>query len=587
MPIVDIQTVIRSGLPIGYTGSAGTGYTGSAGTGTGATNGMLITLAAPGGFPTDGAFVPGALVFTDATLVTDAIDDLNELLSLLVPTQPPNLSSGVISFSAVGNSPLKASGTAPDNTGGGTIPTSPNTAGNTTNVSNVSARITSASASSNVLTLMGSGSTGVLAVSKNGSTAGNLLTAFTTSLSPSSQTVGETVMTARAAYPVSTPGFWISFSVQAVLAGMSQGWNRAQITHSISGNTNEFYLLRDNITAVPALTGTISLAESGSPTYNYSSSIPHYGNSTAALTVTGVVMSNIAGETYLNGNPMTFLGTNSITSSQTKTYANIGVSTPVARQTISSAVSAQSVNIDGTNQHNSGVIQATGSNVNGSSAATNMTSNIILVKRGTAATNKIDEMLIPVIGLGSSPNSNFAARRGGFSNTDQPALSGDATWVGSSALPTYEAAVAGGVLSHNQINYTTGYFPAGPDLSSGRSGDQYFTCKFQRDSRSNFKIVVVGSYTHCWVALPGISDVTSTTQWWDMFVAYNGAGVPGDSGGGNGSNGCASGTLMSGSGGTFLCTFGTESSTNSTGNDIMIRFKLAVGQSITALSFTS
>ena len=72
-----------------------------------------------------------------------------------------------------------------------------------------------------------------------------------------------------------------------------------------------------------------------------------------------------------------------------------------------------------------------------------------------------------------------------------------------------------------------------------------------------------------------------------MFVAYSGSGVPGDSTGGNGSNGCASGTVMAGASGTYLCTFGTQSSTNSTGNNIIIRFKLNAGQSITALSFTN
>jgi hypothetical protein len=72
-----------------------------------------------------------------------------------------------------------------------------------------------------------------------------------------------------------------------------------------------------------------------------------------------------------------------------------------------------------------------------------------------------------------------------------------------------------------------------------------------------------------------------------MFTAFSGSGYPGDSTGGNGSNGCAGATVMTSSSGTFLCTFGTQSSTNSIGNDIIIRFKLTAGQSITALSFTN
>ena len=548
---------------------------------------MLLPLAAPGGLPTDGSWTPGAITLTDTTLVTDAIDGLNALLSLLVPTQPTNLSSfTTLSVTSVGTTPLKASGSATDNTGGGSIPVSPNTAGNTVVVANTSGRITSAAPSTNTVTQYGSGTTGVLAVAVNGSTVGNALSTFTSAASPASSTVGATVMTGRTDYPVATPGFWRSFNVQAVMSALAQGWNRVQVTHSLSGNTNEFYMIRDNVTAIPAVAGSITYTEVGTPTYNYSSSVPHYGDTTAALTIANVTMSNIAGETYYNGNPITFSSTNSITSSQAKTYANIGVSTPVARQTTATTLSNQTVNIDGTNIHGSGTLQSVATNVNGSSAAANLLSTIILVKRGTAAAAKVDEMLIPVTGLGSSPNASYAARRGGFSNTDQPALSGDAIWTPSSALSAYETAVVAGILSHNQVNYSTGYLPVGPNLSTGRSAAQYFTCSFQRDSRSNFNIVVTGTYAGCWIALPNISDLSSTTQWWNMFIAYGGAGYPGDTGG-NGSLGCASGSVMAGASGTYQATFGTKSSTNSTGNNIFIRFKLTAGQSITALSFTN
>jgi len=547
-----------------------------------------VPLAAPGGLPTDGSWTPGAVTITDTTLVTDAIDQINGLLSLLVPAQPPNLSTfTTLSVTSVGTSPLKASGSAPDNTSGGTIPASPNTAGNTVVVSNVSSRITAANPSTNTATTYGSGTSGTLAVAVNGSTVGNALAPFTSSASPASSTVGACVMTGRADYPPATPGFWRSFIVQAVMSGLSQGWNRVQITHTVSGNTNEFYMLRDNVTSIPVVAGTITYTEVGTPTYNYSSSVPHYGDTTASLNIGSVTMSNIAGETYYNGNPITFSGTNSIISSQAKTYANIGVSTPVARQTTATSLTTQTVNIDGTNIHNSGTLQSVATNVNGSSAAANMLSTIILVKRGTAPASRVDEMQVPLTGLGSSPNANNAARRGGFTNTDQPALSGDATWVPSAALPAYETAVVAGILSHNQVNYSTGYLPVGPNLSTGRTGTQYATFSFQRDSRSNFNIVITGTYSGCWVALPGISDVTSTTQWWNMFIAYSGAGFPGDQGGGNGSLGCASGSVMAGASGTYLCTFGTKSSTNSTGNNIIVRFKLTAGQSITALSFTN
>jgi hypothetical protein len=548
---------------------------------------MSITLAQPGGLPTDGSWTPGAISLTDTTKVTDAIDGLNALLSLLVPSAPPNLGTiTTLSVASVGTTPLKASGTAPDNTSGGTIPSTPNTAGNSVVVANSTGRITAANPSTNTLTLLGSGTQGILATAVNGSTSGNALSAFTSSASPASATVGATVMTLRADYPSGTPGFWRSFSVQAVMSGLAQGWNRVRITHSLSGSTNEFYMLKDNLTAVPVIAAT-SVVESGTPPHAYSSSVPHYGDTTATLSVTGLTLANIAGETYYNGNPVTLSGTNSIISSQAKTYANIGISTPVARQTVSATgLSNLSVSIDGSNIHNSGLLQGIGTNVNGSSSATNMTSATLLVKRGSAG-SRVDEISIPVVSLGTSPNSSNAVRRGGFTNTDQPAVSGDATWTQSSAIQIHDATVVAGVLKHDQTNYSIGYMPVGPDLSSGRSAAQYFTVKFQRDSRSNFNIVITGTYAGCWVALPGVSTVSSTTGWWSMFTSFSGSGYPGDSTGGNGSNGCAGSSVMAGSSGTYLCTFGTQSSTNSTSNDIIVRFKLTAGQSISSLSFTN
>ncbi len=51
--------------------------------------------------------------------------------------------------------------------------------------------------------------------------------------------------------------------------------------------------------------------------------------------------------------------------------------------------------------------------------------------------------------------------------------------------------------------------------------------------------------------------------------------------------GCAAGTVMTGGSGAFSITFGTQSSTNATDNVILVRFKLNVGQQITALNFSS
>ena len=80
-----------------------------------------------------------------------------------------------------------------------------------------------------------------------------------------------------------------------------------------------------------------------------------------------------------------------------------------------------------------------------------------------------------------------------------------------------------------------------------------------------------------------ITSLAGKNGWADMFTAYRGAGVPTTA-----EPGCATGTVMSGSSGTFTCTFGTESTSNaSSPYRILIRWRLDVGDSITAMSYTT
>ena len=81
------------------------------------------------------------------------------------------------------------------------------------------------------------------------------------------------------------------------------------------------------------------------------------------------------------------------------------------------------------------------------------------------------------------------------------------------------------------------------------------------------------------------TSLSGTNGWADMFTAYRGSGVPTTS-----EPGCATGSVMTGSSGTFTCTFGTESSSNNgseTANRILIRWRMDAGDSITAMSYTT
>jgi hypothetical protein len=154
-----------------------------------------------------------------------------------------------------------------------------------------------------------------------------------------------------------------------------------------------------------------------------------------------------------------------------------------------------------------------------------------------------------------------------------------------------------GVLKHDQTNYSVGYLPAGPNLSVGRSGTQYFTFEFVRTTVSKFDITYAGNVAGMWVALPGsVFDTlvgstgpTSTLNGWLDMTQAAGAGIPGANtgAGGNGSNGCSEGGAVTpNSSGTQLktCTFGTVSSSSTATNEIYIRIALTSGQSITALN---
>jgi len=517
----------------------------------------------------------GAVSLNDAMPVTNAIEQMNTILSLLTPATPPAFPNGTLTVSNTsGNSPLLAGGVL-----GGSFDHTSATSGYSAGGSVT--RIVASGVTSNTFSTVGPGNTGTLSLYVNGMVTG----AHTLTGSGDNGSTGGLVISGEAAYPPATPGFWVSISAQASLAPALQGINNFNLTHSAAGSTALIPFVQDNITSSPTISGP-SLALNAAGTQTYSSSVPHFGTG-GSLTV-NLSYNNLSGETYYGGSdPITVSGTGSILSSQTFNYSTLGISTPIARQTTAAtAISPITVSVNGNNVATSGLVQATAKNVNGASSATTVSSTVILVKSGSAT---IDENNVAIATLGIGSGS--AVRINAGTGSDNPAISQSA-WTSSAALPTYEAAVVAGVLSNNVTNYSAGYLPVGPNLSTGRSGAQYVTFLLTRSAVSLFKIIVSGSYAGCWVALPGVSDNATISPhgatangWWNGFVSYNGAGVPGNTS--DLSNGIASGGVMSGGSGTFTLTFGTQSSTFSTGNAILVRFKLNSGQSITALSFSN
>jgi hypothetical protein len=107
---------------------------------------------------------------------------------------------------------------------------------------------------------------------------------------------------------------------------------------------------------------------------------------------------------------------------------------------------------------------------------------------------------------------------------------------------------------------------------------------------SKFDIQFSGNTAGVWVAAPGtvIDSTSSLNGWLSMTTAYSGSGIPGVNSPGNGSNGCALGGIVTANTSVTThrktCTFGTVSTSNSTGNEVYVRFKLLAGQTVTALS---
>lgn len=525
----------------------------------------------------DGSWSPGAVPLTNTTKVSDAVDQLNEILAKLVPAAPANFPNASISITngANTNSPRLASGSVPDNTSGG----------HGWSASSTVFRVAAATVSTSGVNDVGPGDSGTVQWLLNDTVIGSR--ALTGS---DNGTYSGLVISDSKDFPVSTPGFWKSFDAVITNGAVANsGINKVEMYHTgAAAGTNEVFFVRDTLTSGSVISGA-SITENAQGTLAYSSSVPHYG--TGASLTANLSLNNLAGETYYGGpSPLVVTGTNGVIGSQTFTYANMGISTPIARNTTSAtAITPITINLNATNVHEVGVIRGATQNVHAAVAAANLSSTNVLVMNGT--TGKIAEMAIPVtVGTGSGNGVRVATASG-----DKPSAAVTA-WTASDALQTYDAAVVAGTLSHNQTNYSTGYLPVGPNLSVGRSGAQYFTFSFNRSAVSKFKINVTatgGAYNGMWVKLPGVSDNASIAAeaannhggWWNAYQLYDGAGVPGEAGDPNA--GCALGTIANGGNGTTEITFGTQSSTNATGNQILVRIRLVAGQSLTGITITA
>lgn len=526
-----------------------------------------------------GSLSTNAVSVTATQNVTDTIALMNVVLGKLVPPPPPAFPNNTTLRINSTVTARMANFVQTDNTATG----GQQAAGGDT----VTVIRRSASYSTNSIVTVGPGDTGTVSVYKNGSTAGSA-----TLTGSSNGTYDDLVIANNQDYNnvVSSvnPNFWYSFDAYAT-GTVSAGWNEVYIDHTSADQTNTTTWYYDSSNpGAPQFANTAITLTSNSVTY--SSTIPHL-NSSAQFTLS-FRTNRLSGDTYPTSDTfVTGTAGGALTAPASITYGAVGILTPLPRNAYASSytgnLTTTSSVIAGFGSSSAGpsVAVANGYATGTQSFAPGVT---ILYKTGTST--QIEETSIPVNSVGTG--SGNAARIVNPGTTDTPAYSANATGFNSqtSTLGSADATVVAAVLRHDQTNYSTGYLPVGPNLSSGRSGAQYFTFKFTRTVVSKFDIRYTGTLAGLWVALPGSTiDNTSTLNGWlTLSSAYNGAGVPGAGAGGNGSNGCAvGGTAPLNAAQTnkrVTATFGTVSSSSTSTNEIYVRIRLTAGQTITALS---
>jgi len=540
------------------------------------------------GSPTQGNLVSNALTLTTSSSVSNAIAQLNSVLGKLVPPSPPNFpASQSISVQTLSTYRM-ANYVQTDNTPGA----NKSVAGGTT----VTTVRRASSYTTGNITVAGPGDTGTITAYLNGSNAGSRT--LTTALDGNG-TYSNLVIFNNYDYNVANAniaaGFWSVFSTRAA-GTVTEGWNEVFIADSATSNTNTNSWFYDSSNPGTPAFSSLTISPPGSPSYTYSSTVPHYNN-TNIFTLTANV-NKLSGNMYPTSDSfVTGTSGGAFGTPSSVTYSAAGVTTPLAQNLYVSsgnaAVSTTSTIISGFGASSTGPSLSSNNSYNSATQAfTSTLAANVLYKTGTVSSAAVIEEANVYVGSTIGSGSGLAFRIINPGSTDTPVFTGSEAAFNSqsSTLQTYDSTVVANILKHDQTNYSTGYLPAGPNLSSGRTAAQYFTFKIIRTSVSKFDVKWSGNIAGLWVALPGstIDSTSSANGWLSMSTAYAGAGIPGVNAPGNGSDGCALGGVAplnsSQTNKSVTATFGTVSSSSTSTNEIYIRIKLTSGQSVTALS---
>ena len=414
------------------------------------------------------------------------------------------------------------------------------------------------------------------------------------------------------------PGYYWGFRANVVARGdiIPYGINRFGLNHSSTGITANIEFVKDDVTAAPTVTGgNVSIKAPGA--YRYISGVPYFNTGSPQLWLQDVTINSWIGQTWNNTanvlavNTATVLeGSGNVILANTHAYVNLSnisspmlaSGTPIAGTGNVTAYNIGNLTVAVTQASVRSVanIQLVVTNVNGTSSARNVNTKRIQVH--TANQSGISEI---AISANTSANTNPAVRNAYFLNstTHTPSYVGSTNFMTSpnvyteasdpGVAGTREATIRMGVLRYDISDYGNVFLPVGPNRLNDGTSYQYFTMGFQRTGISGFNLNMIApsGVAGLWVAAPGsyIDQTSGLNGWLDATTSYAGSGRPGSNtgAGGNGSDGCGSGSLVSANvalSGTYTITLGNVSLSTATNNVALIRIALASGQTISTLA---
>jgi hypothetical protein len=534
------------------------------------------------GTPT-GGFLPGAVGIDTSDYTKDSVNEINFILGKLVPKPPTTLQNAPFTLTGLTGTGLLCAGFSPTNNTDGDLTPSPGVS---------YSRNTPNTVTSNYITEYGPGDAGTVIGFVNAVGVG------TTTLSAGSNNgIYGSLQIANdkdAFFSTRNTGiasqFYEVYDARLLNAPSPDGFNKAFIQQGGLQTQKAFWYEDPSTVTAPVLSASTPETPS-SPTLSYSSGVPHYTQAANNGFRYVITCQNATGDMYTTANFLTSSGqTSGFQNGGTKSYVDFagGTNPPARNFGVGVGVTCLVIQVP-RDLHTTVTTDATrfstytATTPYGTGNVRATITQAVNIMGTTATTAQIDEDNILITTLGTGSGNAIRVNAGSTGDNPTPVFT---SWVAANSVASYEAVVRGAVLRHDQINYSTGYLPVGPDYSTGRSGSQYFQVQIIRSQVSQFRIVVTGSYAGCWVCMPNntawTTSLSGTNGWANMFQAYRGAGIPTSA-----EPGCSSGGVMTGSSGTFTCVFGTESSSNDANNRILIRWKLNSGQSITAMSFSN